>query len=372
MIFSILIFLAVLSVLVLIHELGHFLMAKRAGIGVEEFGFGLPPRIWGRKIGETVFSINALPIGGFVKLLGEDDQDGDINQDLKDRAFFAKSKLTRASVIVAGVAMNFLLAIGVFTFLYAKLGIPTKTDNVFVVGIAKNSPAETAGLKEGDKVTNFKFVISGSEVFDKLISRSDEFIQATKQANGREIEIEIERKSGEKIAIRMTPRTSPPQGEGPLGVAISQVVPKFFPWWQMPFRAGYYGVGEAFGWTRMVLSGFGKLIFELVRFGRVPQDISGPVGIFEVTREVAKTGFLNLLQLVGILSVNLAVLNIMPIPALDGGRLLFIIIEAIFGRRVVPRFERWLHTVGMVVLIALIILITARDLLRLFTGAKLY
>lgn len=358
MIVDLLIFFGVLSVLVLIHELGHFLVARWVGVKVEEFGFGLPPRIWGKRIGETIYSLNYLPIGGFVRLFGEDENPGG---DTK-RAFINKSKRARIAIVVAGVVMNFLLAVGVFSFLYTKLGIPTVTNVVKVVGVALNSPAETVGIKEGDIIRQFKDGVRVEEIKD-----SGRFISLVAQAKGREIEVGIER-VGELIYFNLNPRENPPLGEGSLGIAISSVESKFYPWYEMPFRATYFGVSEAFEWTRMIGSGLGGLVSGLITAGRVPADISGPVGIYQVVAQVAKTGYLNLLRLVGILSVNLAVLNILPFPALDGGRLLFIMLEAVFGRKVAPKFERVVHAVGLAILITLILLVTVKDLQKLMFG----
>ncbi len=363
MITSLLAFFGVLSILVLVHELGHFLAAKFLGVGVVEFGLGLPPRIWGKKVGGTVWSINLLPIGGFVKLIGEDDEEGVSAKD-HDKAFFAKPKMVRILVVVAGVVMNFILAVGLFTYIYTKLGIPTKTNDVYVVGLAKGSPAEAVGIKEGDKLRRFKLKSGG----EKDITSSEEFIGFNKDAKGQEIELFLERKEGDTtktIAVKVTPRVNPPEGEGPLGVAISSVIQKFYPWYEMPFRASAYGFSEALGWAKLVLSEFAKLITNLVTTGQVSQEISGPVGIFQVTSQVAKTGIINLLQLMGILSVNLAVLNVLPIPALDGGRLAFILVEAVLGKRVVPKYEKIIHSVGLMLLIGVILLVTVRDIARI-------
>jgi len=368
---SLLVFFGVLSVLVLVHELGHFLSARRAGIKVIEFGFGLPPRIMGKRFGETLYSVNALPFGGFVKLLGEDEE-GEIEESERQRSFLSKSRLTRSVVISAGVIMNFALAVLVFGFVYTRVGIPTKSDEVMVVGVVAGSPAQAAGIAEGDRILDV--VVSGTRrLGEKTLTGSEQFLDEVEIADGKEIEMLLSRggNGGDgSFSLRLTPRSDPPSGEGPLGVVISSVVPKFYPFWQMPFRGAYYGFVEAIGWARMVFMGFGKIVFDLITSGRVPADVSGPVGIYQLTSEVSKTGFLNLFHLIGILSVNLAVLNILPIPALDGGRLLFIGIEAVFGRKVLPKFERWAHSVGLALLLALILLVTFRDIQRLLLAGR--
>lgn len=380
MVVTLIVFLLILSLLVFVHELGHFLVAKKAGIGVEEFGFGLPPRILGVNYKGTVYSINLLPIGGFVKLLGEEETAREKERG-KAKQFWAKSKKVRIAVVVAGVLMNFLLAIVVFSLVYTKMGIPTKTSQVKIVGLVPSSPAEMAGLKLGDLV-----VLAGGE----KISDSQVFIALTKRLAGREMELEVVREKdnpcpevsgispGIKIACRgqnmvftLVPRVSPPPGEGPLGVAISDLEMKFYPLWQMPARGAVEGVKEAFAWTVLIVGALASMLWQLVSLGVVPKDVAGPVGIFQITSHVAQGGVLAIFQFLGILSVNLAVINILPIPALDGGRLLFIGIEAVTGKRLRVRVEQIANQIGMMVLFILIILITYNDILRILKTTAL-
>ena len=360
MIFDILIFLVVLSILIIVHELGHFIMARRAGILVEEFGFGLPPRIWGKKIGETLYSINLLPFGGFVKLHGESSQE---TITKPKRAFFARGKKTRVSVIVAGVIMNFLLAIVAFSVVYSFSGIPRQTERVKVVDVSAESPAQIAGLLVGDVIT---------KVGDETIESTREFIEITDENAGKRMVVEIRRETeGEEPSkkITVTPRESPPEGEGPLGVTISATEVYYPPFYLRPFYGIYYGFGEAFFWGKTVVVGLFNIFSDLFA-GEAPKDLSGPVGIFAVTSEAAAVGALALINFVGILSVNLAILNILPFPALDGGRLLFIVIETIAGKRVAPRIEGIIHTIGMLILLLLIFAITAKDIkLLIQTGS---
>lgn len=352
MILTVITFLIVLSVLVLVHELGHFLVAKRAGIKVEEFGFGLPPRIFGKKIGETVYSLNWLPFGGFVKLYGEELENG---KGVK--AFWAKSKIARTAVIVAGVLANFLLAIVVFSLVYSFSGIPTKTNKIIIAGVLANSPAEKIGLKEGDVVL---------AVDDEKLTALDRFLKLIDQKKGQPVKLLVVReKDNNQLIFRMTPRENPPQGEGPLGVAVSDTEIKKYPFWQMPVRGTIEGFKEAFGWTMVVVTGLGKMLVNLFVHGTVPKDVAGPVGIFQITGVVAKSGILNVLQFIGVLSVNLAVINFLPFPALDGGRLVFIAYEAITRRRPKPSLERWVNAAGMVTLLFLILLVTINDIARL-------
>jgi len=381
-----LLFLLILSVLVLIHEIGHFIVAKRGGILVEEFGIGLPPRIWGKKIGETIYSINALPIGGFVKLYGEDvdEKTADRGQktEYKGRAFWQKSISRRLGVILAGVAMNFLLAIVVFSVTYFVSGIPVKTGKVMVVGVSEDSPAALANLKVDDQVL---------AVDNQKISGVDEFIQIAKEKAGQVIQLEVKRDKdnpcqgksvlgggigpggetgcvGNNLLVAVIPREKPPEGEGPLGVAISEVEMKHYPFWQMPFYGVREGLKESLSWGRMILNSLGEMLAGLIFKGVVPKDVSGPIGIYQATGMVAKSGLMAILEFLGILSVNLAVVNVLPFPALDGGRLLFLAVEAFFGRKIAPKIEAWANNIGMVILLGLLLLVTINDIVRILTN----
>lgn len=361
MISSILVFLIVLSVLVLVHELGHFLIARRAGVLVEEFGFGLPPRVWGKKIGKTLYSVNLLPFGGFVKLHGENIQD-EVTQPKK--AFVNKSKKARVAIISAGVFMNFFLAIIAFSIVYSFSGIPRQTDKVSILEIATGSPAQVSGFHAGD-------VVEGVE--EKKVSSVSEFIQLVDERKGEKTEVFVKRKiEGDTVTkkIKVTPRKDPPKGEGPLGVVISSTEIYYPPLWKRPFVGIYYGFQEAFFWGKAVIVGFANMFFGLLK-GRTPSDVAGPVGIFAITSKVAAVGTLAVINFIGVLSVNLAILNIIPFPALDGGRLLFIAIEGVVGKRVLPKIEAVIHTVGMIILLLLLFAITVRDIQRLISAGSL-
>lgn len=383
---TLLIFILILSILVFVHELGHFIVAKKSGILVEEFGFGLPPRIFGKKIGETVYSINALPIGGFVKLYGENGEDEVVGNQKTTvgtgRAYFEKPIWKRLSVLLAGVSMNLLLGIVAFSILYFIYGIPTKTGKIVIAGIAENSPAQLSEIKIDDQI----LAIDGQK-----ITQMDQFIFLTKEKAGQVIKLEIAREkdnpcksennsvlggmttsgeigfncNGENLIVTLIPRINPPEGEGPLGVAITDTEMKKYPWYQMPFLGVAEGFKESLSWGKMIISSLGQTVFVLVTKGQVPKDIAGPIGIFQVTSQVAQGGFLAVLQFLGILSVNLAIINILPLPALDGGRLIFLAYEAISKKRANPKVEALVNNIGMAFLLSLMVLITINDILRL-------
>lgn len=349
---QVVIFLLILSVLVLIHEAGHFVAAKIFKVKVEEFGIGLPPKAknlfvkWG-----TQFSLNWLPIGGFVKLFGEEYEAGDELLAEKSERFYNKPAWQRAIVFIAGVTMNFLLGIVLFAIVYSIIGIPTKTNRVTVSEVVAGSPAQKAGLK-------VDVVVEGYGSSDQLVK----FINDNK---GKEVTLKVVDKQGIESEIKVTPRENPPLGEGALGIALSNVELLKFPWWQMPFRGMYEGTKEALAWGRDIAGGLWRIVYGLMTGKGVAADVSGPVGIYKVSSMVVKQGLVATLQFVGILSVNLAILNIMPFPALDGGRLVFLVIEKVIGKKLKNKVEGYFNMGGMVLLLGFMLLITVRDVIGL-------
>jgi regulator of sigma E protease len=276
-------------------------------------------------------------------------------------AFWAKSKKARTAVIVAGVLANFLLAVVVFSIVYSIIGIPTKGDQIMVLGTAPNSPAEEAGFKENDVVVR----VNGAEI--KEVSK---FVEIIDQSKGKEIDIQVER-DGEELVFSLVPREEPPEGEGALGVVVSNLKMVHYPFWQMPFRGVIEGFKEAFGWATVVITSLGGIIRKLITTGAAPDEVAGPVGILQLTGSVAQSGPLMILQFMGMLSINLTVINILPFPALDGGRLLFVGIEAVTGKRPKASYERWIHAMGMIILLFLILLVTINDVARVFRTSGL-
>jgi regulator of sigma E protease len=343
------VFIIILSILVFIHELGHFVIARLIGVKVEEFGFGLPPRIWGKKIKKTVYSVNWLPIGGFVKLAGEDESEGS-HPHIKHRKeyFFARTKKERSVILLAGVFMNFLLAVGITTYLLTQ-GVLEPTGHVRIERVLPGSPASAAGLKEKDVISNFK--------------TPQELIAYVKTHAGEPVTLTILRDSHISL-ISLIPRKDFPTGEGPMGVVISDLETRVYPLSQAPFMALKINLER--GWA--MLAGIGSLIGKLAQLKPVGSDVAGPIGIAQVTGQAVKFGWKAVLEFMSILSLNLAVLNILPIPALDGGRLAFVFLEKILGKKVRPAFEQSTHQIGMIILFILIILISINDVMRLARG----
>lgn len=343
-------FLGGLSLLVLIHELGHYLVAKRAGIKVDEFGLGFPPRVLAKRVGETVYSLNAIPIGGFVKLHGEDDQ---VKTD-EHRAYYYKSKGVRTAVVVSGVLANLVLAFVAFSLVaYNTSGI------VQLAKIQPDSPAQAVGLQEGDVVLK----VDSNKVF-----QLEQFQVYVGAKVGQEIALEVQKADGALKTVKTTPRRDPPEGQGALGVALRL---EHYPGGERYLKSLGHGADQTLFWAGMTFEGI-KIIGGDLAHGRAPEGVSGPVGILRVTEQVAQFGLVSLLNLLGIISINLAIINLLPIPALDGGRLLFIAVEAIFGKRVLPTFERYAHTVGFALLITLILMVTFKDIVSWLSGKSIF
>lgn len=363
------VFLLVLSILVLIHEAGHFFVAKKLGVKVEEFGFGFPPRIFGKRYGETLYSINLLPIGGFVKLFGEDEAGGGKLGSVTDaalhakgknlkRAFYARPVWQRASIVLAGVVMNFLLAVVIISYLFAVQGVPVASNHVIVQAVSPGSPADKVGIKPDDAIMS----IDGMHV-----STPQQLITITKEHLGEQLTIQVQNPRNQIQVIFVTPRIKYPKNEGAMGIAIANVTVKRYPWYQAP----YVGTIESFKESWMIVQGLGDAIFQAAVHKTVPKGLAGPVGIAQLTGETVQIGFNAVLSLVSLLSLNLAVLNILPIPALDGGRLFFIVLEGITRKKVNPKIEGYAHAVGMVLLLTLILVLTFHDIIRIFTHQPL-
>lgn len=366
MLVTVIIFFLILSLLVLVHEAGHFFVAKFFKIKVEEFGFGLPPRIFGIKYGETLYSINWLPIGGFVKLYGEDEAGSgsvslkpqQVSKKDEHRAFYSRPVWQRAAVIFAGVFMNFVLAVFLISILFSVVGVATPGKNVIVDEVIKGAPAEVAGLNKGDVIESINGV---------SISSPTELVVYTKKHLGEKLTIKVKSQNSKVKNIVVTPRKNYPKDQGPMGVAISQsVITKKYPWYEAPF----VGTREALNQSGLIISGLFGLVLQLAK-GSVPSDVAGPIGIAQLTGKVVQIGPSALLSFISLLSLNLAIINILPIPALDGGRLFFILIEGITRKKVSPKYEGYAHMIGMVVLLGLIALITIHDLIRIFTGQSI-
>lgn len=359
MFLAIIIFIAGLALLVFVHEFGHFIAARRAGAKIEEFGVGFPPRIFYWRQGETIYSLNAVPLGGFVKILGEDEN------DFRPGAFNSLSLARRMAIVAAGVLMNFLFAALLFG-LGAFLGTPAVADgdknlkdvSVIITQIAKNSPAEIAGIKPGDSIV-------GLRAGDKEVGFTEHFETAdiqnfTKDNLGEALTLVVKR-GGEIKNFSITPRSDPPAGEGPIGFAMTKAGLRTVVWYEAPWE----GLKTAAKMTELIIAVLGGLIYDIFTTGTVDEGLTGPVGIAVLTGQVTQLGISYIINLFAIISVNLAVINFFPFPALDGGRMIFLIAEGLRGRPLSANIEKAAHNLGFIFLIILMIAITYRDVIRL-------
>ncbi len=354
MLITILIFLGVLGLLILAHEFGHFLAAKKFKMHVEEFGFFYPPRLWKFRKGETTYSLNLIPVGGYVKIQGEDGE-----KRGEAASFGAKPAWQRAVTLAAGVGMNFVLAFLIIAIGY-MVGLPSVVEQdtqgkirdpkIQIVEVAENSPAHAVGLEVGDTIIR----VNGEPV-----TETQEVIQAIEANRGQETIFEIER-SREIITAKAVPRLEPPSGEGPMGIGLTKTAIVSYP----VARALAEGFLDTLYAVKLITFALGKIIADAVVTGKVSPDLSGPVGVAVMTGRVARLGFVYVLQFTAILSINLMIVNILPLPALDGGRLLFLAIESIRRRPLNQKIEQWANTVGFALVIGLLVLVTFRDVFR--------
>ena len=362
---TILILAVALSILILVHEIGHFVAAKWAGIRVFEFGIGMGPRLlklWND--GETDYTINVLPIGGFVKMQGENPGIEEESNLDPNRSFENKSPLVKAVVLVAGIAMNFAMAVVLIAIVFAGLGKPEANIVMQISQIAENSPAQSANLVTDNLILGYKKVDDPD--FPAEITQED-FLQFVDDHKGVPIEFLIQTSVDDttQASIQVTPRTDPPEGEGPLGIQFYQSYTiDYLPMelWRIPAES----IKTAFELAQAIVAGLSDMVSDLITKGIAPTGIAGPVGVAKLTNEAAQQGFFQLLQFLAIISINLTIVNILPFPALDGGRLLFVVLEGITGKKILSKYEGWIHTVGFFILIGLVFILSYYDIKRFF------
>jgi regulator of sigma E protease len=356
-----------LSLLVILHELGHFITAKLFGVRVEEFGLGLPPKA--KTLGKwhgTEYTLNWLPLGGFVRLYGEQGELStleEINPLSRKVAFTHKPIWQRAIILSAGIVSNLLIGIAIFSVIYTVIGIPQQVgEQVVISKVVPGSPADLSGMIPGQVVVRVK---------DQEIATSDQFVTIITDSKGEQVNLYLAKvqpdgtTTPESEVVVVTPRENPPEGEGALGVAVATVpIMKYDkkPWYSAPFYGAVEGIKESYLWSREIFSGIVALFGNLVT-GQIPEGLSGPIGVVRVGNEAQGAGILVYLRFVAIISINLGIFNLFPIPALDGGRLAFLVIEKIVGKRHVAKVEGYINGVGFLLLIGLLILVTILDIL---------
>lgn len=359
MILTIIVFILVLGVLVVVHEFGHFIMAKLTGVKVEEFAVGFPPRIFSRKRGETEYSINAIPLGGYVKMLGELEHSSD------KRAFENKKPVVRFWISIAGVIMNLLLAwliltigfaVGMAPIVSSPDSIPGKklSSEIILADITKDSPADKAGIKAEDIVLS-----ATTDGFFTPFSSLNQFDQYNTDHKNKTVTYVLKR---DDATITKEAKLSD-GSDSQLGVAMIEKVEIQVLWYKAPVVA----LRETYRIAQLTFEFLGDMVAKLFTTGKVAEGVGGPVAIYTYTGLALKAGIMVLLQFVALLSINLALINILPFPALDGGRLVFIVLEKSLGKRVVrENVENIIHTVGFGILILLMLAITYRDIINLF------
>jgi len=345
-------FILILGLLVLVHEIGHFVTARKLGVDVEEFGIGFPPRIFSFKKGDVKYSLNWIPLGGFVKIKGES---GDEDKD--DKHSFANQAAWKKSIILcAGVFMNFVLAIVLFTIGFS-IGLPQAIDqdtnldnikerNVVISELIPESLAESKGIEIGDKVLYINDIeVVDSDMLSKQI-KENENLSLVIQRGEEEKEVSISKE--DRIDNDII-------GVGMMDVGIIRY---------NIFESFVHGFKTTIIMIGMVFKAFYNLLYNLITTGSLTAELSGPVGVAVLTGKIVQLGFIYILQFAALLSINLGVINILPFPALDGGRLLFVLIEKIRGRALSENVEGLIHNSGFILLILLLIVVTFRDIGR--------
>jgi len=364
---SIIIFIIILALLVLVHEYGHFIFAKRAGVRVDEFGIGYPPKAKTLfKRGETTFTLNWLPFGGFVKIFGENPADVDPNGPDVGRSLISKSKWTQASILFAGVFFNFILGFILLSLAFT-IGVPTsvsektnieniKDISLRVVSVAKDSPASEAFLKSGDKIIS---ISTENAVWDmKSTGTLKAFVL---ENNNSPLSVKYEQSGVGKQAILIPKETEEGQAKM-IGLAIDKIGTESLPI-HMAFVEGFKMASKATGDIVVVIGGLVRDLF----VGKPDlTGITGPVGIVGAVGDAATFGFSYLLTFAALISLNLAVINLIPFPALDGGRLFFLLIESIIKRPIPAKVSGIVNTIGFGLLLLLMVVVTFRDVKNLF------
>lgn len=357
---TVIVFIFIVGILIFFHELFHFIVAKRNGVMVEEFCLGFPPRIFSKRKGSTIYSIGAIPLGGFVKLFGEESR-----QPLPN-SFYGKPIAKRAKIVLAGVLANFFIAVILFSVIFAS-GVPEVVDEeipqgakeVFsqIVGVSKNSPAEKAGMRAGDRILKLSF--EKEFIAPSTPAEIQNFVQGHK---GKTITLTIKR--GRKIFEKeVFVREHPPEKEGAIGVSLIKTAYVSYPW--------YLAILKGFSQAFILIGLIFKTLFEALRAAMIGQPIEGielvgPIGIGGLLSRFLDLGWIYVFQFTAILSLNLAILNALPFPALDGGRLIFLLIEKIRKRPIKIEIENLVNRIGFALLLILMALVTIKDIQKLF------
>lgn len=372
---SAIVFILVLSFLVIIHELGHFFAAQWAKVKTDEFGLGYPPKAFKLfRWKNTDFTLNWIPFGGFVRMQGEEGQDGD-KSEKKEKVgqFYQAGVFQKLVIILSGPGINFIFGVLAFTIVFSKMGIPEEISQARVGHIDENSPAAQAGLPEDVNITALKYddqefsLVTAQEVTQKVYEYRGKTVTLVTTGKCEQKECD-DTKNEYQVYVRTQDET--PANQGAMGIAFDQVVFVFYSPLEMPFRSAEFGIKQALGLGWQIIQAFSGIIIDLFARGALPQDVAGPIGIVHQAQSIGifEEGWLTVLSFAGMLSINLAVMNVLPIPPLDGGRAVFVILEALLSKKRTQKIEYIFSYGGYILLFGLIILITIKDVLRIFYG----
>lgn len=368
---SIIIFLVIIALLILVHEFGHFIVAKKSGVRVDEFGLGFPPRIWGFKKGETIYSINWIPFGGFVRIHGENPDEDSTSGPDAGRSLVNKPKKIQAAVFAAGVIFNIIFA-WILLSIGLTFGMPTSEASVpkgyalqntqlIITDVLKDSPADRAGIKAGDIVLGVR--AWDAELVNPATAELQNFIA---EHGGVKVNFTLKRIESDKdVLASAVPKDGIVPGKAAIGISMDKVgvlkLPLHQALWQGTIFTGSSLYVTAKGLWSLIASAFSGSTAVL-------KQVAGPVGLASMVGNISQLGFSYVLSFIALISVNLAVLNLVPFPALDGGRLLFLLIEAIKGSPINPKIANTLNTVGFLLLLLLMVAVTYQDIGRIVTG----
>lgn len=365
------IFIVILSVLVIIHEAGHFLFARKNKIKVKEFGLGYPPRILKLfRHKETVFSMNLIPFGGFVQMEGENGPEE--KDDDRAGSFYEKSAKARLEVILAGVMFNFIFGILAFTIVFYQLGIPHQLFNqARIQEIVANSPATQAGLNTNTNILAFKANEQWIEV--NSITQVQTFVanhlgERLVVRTSLPCEQETCPLGYEEQEIYLRTAEETPDNEGSMGIVFSDVIFKTYPWYLMPFMTVFYAFKQSISLGLLIIQSLWQLILDLIAGRGLQQEVAGPIGIIDQANTYGffEGGLLSIINFAALLSINLGIINLLPIPALDGGRAVLVLLEKIFTRKKIDQVARHLNYFSYISLLALMIIISFNDIRNIF------
>jgi len=368
---TIIIILFSLVVLTALHELGHFLLAKKFGVKVEEFGIGYPPKIFGKKFGQTLYSLNLLPFGAFVRILGEEEA-----SNSRD-SFTQKPIWQRALILLAGVVSFWLVAFLILIFIIGFGGVPTAVPDDFfqtgvkpfvqIIQVSPGSPAEEAGLKPGDTINKLKVKsekLKVKKVEEEVsITKAREVQDFVAEHKGEEVIISLQR--GEDIlGLSLIPRINPPQGEGAMGVALARVAYLKYPWYEAPFQSAKLTWQQTKAMPLVLV----KAIKDKITGNKAAMSLQlvGPIGIGQIMGQAMHQGWSNYFMLIAMISIWMALFNLLPIPALDGGRLLFLGIELVRRKPLNHKLEQKIIGAFFFLLVVLMVIVSVRDIVKLF------